>query len=167
MDNVNGGPGSSEWDVATAVLEALGQLTRVRYPRVGVGPAWPGLLEDIIQFMKLLLDDADVSAGRIAIARMNEKLLAFNSEFSIVNMGRKLFRTSKGLLGLGMRSVKEGDVVWAFENAQMAMVLRPSRTEASNGLMEFVGDAYLHGCMRGEMFQALDVNRKSREVSLI
>jgi hypothetical protein len=59
-----------------------------------------------------------------------------------------------------------GDVVWAIENSQIVIVLRPSQSEVGNGLMEFTGDAYLHGCMQGEMIQSLSVNRKSREVRI-
>jgi hypothetical protein len=36
-----------------------------------------------------------------------------------------------------------GAVVWAIENAQIVIVLRPSQSEVGNGLMEFTGDAIL------------------------
>lgn len=110
--------------------------------------------------------DADDSALGLIDLRMSEKSAVFNSAYSQPNSGRKLFRTSSGLLGLGMRSVAVGDVVWAIENAQMAIVLRPSQSGVGNGLMEFIGDAYLHGCMQGEMTQSLGVNSKSREVKV-
>ena len=161
---VNGGPGSPQWNfMEGAVLKAIQQLVSGR-----VTPLWAGLLAEIGRLgVPLGYDDWVNSGGRMAILRHEEKESAFNSEISATNAGRKLFRTSKGLLGLGARSVKEGDVVWAIENAQMAMVLRPSRPGAIDGLMEFMGDAYLHGCMRGEMFEALAVDRVVREVNIV
>jgi Heterokaryon incompatibility protein (HET) len=163
LDRVNGGPGSPRWNVMVAVLNAIVQLVTGR-----VTSLWTGLTGDIVRISKYLQDnDQDNLAGRMAILRLEEKKSAFNMEFSATHQGRKLFRTSKGLLGLGAKSVKEGDVVWAIENAQMVMILRPSRPGASDGLMEFMGDAYLHGCMRGEMSEALGVDRVIREVNII
>jgi hypothetical protein len=160
FDTVNGGRGSPRWNVMVAdVLQAIQQLVSGR-----VISLWAGLTDEIRRLWPHWNDDD--SAGRTAFLGHEEKLSAFDSEISTTDPGRKLFRTSKGLLGLGKKSVKEGDVVWAMENAQMAMVLRPSRPGAIDGLMEFMGDAYVHGCMRGEMFEVLAVDRVVREVNI-
>ena len=108
-----------------------------------MGPVWEQLPEEIAQ-LGISLCDADDSALRLINLRMSEKSAAFNSAYSQACSRRKLFRTSRGLLGLGMRSVKVGDVVWAIENAQMAIILRPSQSEVGNGPMEFTGDVYVN-----------------------
>jgi hypothetical protein len=158
FDGLNGGPGSPQCTtISAAVSEAIHQLISG-----SVSSLWAGLPAEL-RLLRTDLGDSDWidSAARTASSRH------FDSEFSATSPGRKLFRTSKGLLGLGAKSVREGDVVWAMENAQMTMILRPNQPGAIDGLMEFMGDAYLHGCMNGEMFDASGVDRVIREVNIV
>ena len=96
--------GSSQLAFAK-VLRTLTQLIRVTYP--SVGPVWEQLPEEIAQ-LGISLCDADDSALRLINLRMSEKSAAFNSAYSQACSRRKLFRTSRDLLGLGMRSVTVG-----------------------------------------------------------
>lgn len=57
----------------------------------------------------------------------------------------KLFRTSKGYLGLGPEILKPGDVVAVIFGAKVPFILRP---EGDHYLL--LGDCYVHGIMKGE-----------------
>jgi hypothetical protein len=62
--------------------------------------------------------------------------------------GRRLFQTTGGLLGMGSQSIEGGDQVWLIQDSRTPLIVRPKP-----GTQEFllVGEAYLHGFMRGEM----------------
>jgi hypothetical protein len=60
-------------------------------------------------------------------------------------MGRKLFSTGNGFLGLGPRVLKEGDVCCILFGAPVPFVLRRVGDQ-----YKLVGEAYVHGVMKGE-----------------
>ncbi|KAK3617500.1 hypothetical protein LTR22_026718 [Elasticomyces elasticus] len=68
---------------------------------------------------------------------------------------RPYFTTATGLLGLTPPSSHEDDQVWFFSGAKLPFVLRP---EADGIHYTLVGEAYVHGYMRGEI---LDVTAES------
>ena len=59
---------------------------------------------------------------------------------------RRLFVTEKGYIGLGAKSVQTGDKVFVFPGGLVPFVLRTS----IDGCYRFIGEAYVHGIMRGE-----------------
>ena len=59
---------------------------------------------------------------------------------------RRLFVTEKGYIGLGAISVQTGDKVFVFPGGLVPFVLRTS----IEGCYRLVGEAYVHGIMRGE-----------------
>lgn len=61
---------------------------------------------------------------------------------------RCLFRTQEKRLGLAPIGAKVGDQVWFLSGARVPFVLR----KVENERFELVGEAYVHGCMRGEAF---------------
>ena len=65
-------------------------------------------------------------------------------------LDRRLFRSVKGFLGLCPASSDVGDSVWILPNARVPFTLRP---RISTGHYELLGEAYLHGCMIGEIGQ--------------
>ena len=65
-----------------------------------------------------------------------------------VSGSRKLFKTRMGLLGLGPRSVEEGDEVWMLEVATTPYIMEKVSEERD---YRIVGEAYLHGFMHGEI----------------
>ncbi|KAM5347434.1 hypothetical protein ACJ41O_010439 [Fusarium nematophilum] len=71
---------------------------------------------------------AAVSAGDYGLARM------------------RLFRTAQGWVGKGPQSLHTTDEIWIMPGAEVAFVLRKSRT----GRHLYVGHAYVHGLMSGE-----------------
>ncbi|CZR57862.1 uncharacterized protein PAC_07751 [Phialocephala subalpina] len=60
---------------------------------------------------------------------------------------RRLFATDSARLGLGPRTMEEGDEVWIVESGAMPLILRPAGSE---GEYLLVGEAYVHGIMHGE-----------------
>jgi hypothetical protein len=69
-----------------------------------------------------------------------------------VHLGcRRLYRTSRGYLGLGPESTAVGDEAWLLQGAKMPFVLRKISNLSSYRL---VGETYLHGFMHGEMLGA-------------
>ncbi|KAK0702806.1 heterokaryon incompatibility protein-domain-containing protein [Lasiosphaeris hirsuta] len=66
-----------------------------------------------------------------------------------VSSGRAIFRTEKHYLGNGPRSVIPGDQVWVLAGAVVPIVLR----RRGNGRFTLVGEAFVHGIMKGEIFE--------------
>lgn len=75
------------------------------------------------------------------------------NEALAATMGRGLFATANGHLGLGLISTREGDEVWILEGCQVPCLLRPM----GEGRYKLVGEAYVHGIMHGEALEGLDV----------
>jgi hypothetical protein len=162
-EDLTGQPDSAKWRSFTGLLSALATLIKGALRNTQV--PWTTLLDEVLEFVALLTAAPSHDPRRAAaIASLNQGLTAFNMEHGMHIGERKLLRTSKGLLGLGPASTEPGDEVWAIENAQMVMVLRRTHSEDGVQRMSFVGDGYLHGCMRGELFEALGIDTSSREV---
>jgi hypothetical protein len=64
------------------------------------------------------------------------------------SVDRSLFRTSKGCLGLGPRSMRAGDEVFLVCGSHVLFVLQKNADKPTYSL---VGEAYLHGFMHGEI----------------
>ncbi|KAK4195297.1 heterokaryon incompatibility protein-domain-containing protein [Triangularia verruculosa] len=83
---------------------------------------------------------------------------------ALLNVGRRLYRTTRGYLGLGPATIRPGDQVWMIRGAIVPIVLR----EADEvGKFTVVGDSYLHGFMNGEMLDCSHVKDKVGRVTLI
>lgn len=66
--------------------------------------------------------------------------------FVYITGSRRLFTTKKGYVGLGAKSVQIGDKVFVFPGGLVPFVLRGP----IEGFYRLVGEAYVHGMMRGE-----------------
>ena len=73
---------------------------------------------------------------------------------------RRLFVTKDGYVGLGAKSVQVGDKVFVFPGAIVPFVLR----ESIEGYYRLIGEAYVHGIMRGEAPK--DPSRKLTRVNI-
>jgi hypothetical protein len=71
---------------------------------------------------------------------------------------RAFFGTYDGRLGLGPRIIRGGDQVWLAMGSQMPFVFRP----LGDGTFKIIGQAYLHGALRGET--AIDLIEDTFEV---
>ncbi|KAF5549336.1 heterokaryon incompatibility protein [Fusarium mexicanum] len=74
----------------------------------------------------------------------------------VLGEGRTLFRTQKGMLGLGHELIQPGDVVTLLLGCHSPIVLRPRH----EGGFTFVGDAYVDGIMQGEFFQTIPTEKE-------
>ncbi|OCT51464.1 hypothetical protein CLCR_08162 [Cladophialophora carrionii] len=74
---------------------------------------------------------------------------------------RRFFRTSRGYYGVGHREVEAGDACCVFRGANVPFVIRKVMADSNAGDSTaaisdhyvLVGEAYMHGIMRGELFQ--------------
>lgn len=78
-----------------------------------------------------------------------QRIIDFEARMEEVTAGRRLFITQNGLLGIGPKSidVKDKDEVWILRGASVPFILRP----IGNGKFRVIGEAYVHGIMRGEL----------------
>lgn len=65
---------------------------------------------------------------------------------------RRAFRTINGLLGLGPRIIKPGDVIAIIPSVKTPLILR-KETEASDAYYQLLDEAYVHGVMHGEALE--------------
>ncbi|KAF4995280.1 hypothetical protein FGRMN_5245 [Fusarium graminum] len=73
----------------------------------------------------------------------------WRQSLSCQNRNRTLFKTSKGMLGLGHVGVEVGDIVSLIWGVSSPIVLRQRRS----GGLYFCGDAYVDGIMQGEYLE--------------
>ncbi|KAI5927095.1 heterokaryon incompatibility protein-domain-containing protein [Camillea tinctor] len=87
--------------------------------------------------------------------------LSFMARYERTNFRRTVFRTDANYLGNGPRQLKVGDQVWILAGAKVPFILRP---QACGGY-QLVGEAYVHGVMRGEVLDRPGVG--SEEIELV
>jgi hypothetical protein len=61
---------------------------------------------------------------------------------------RRVFRTTRQLLGVGPTRLREGDQVWILAGAATPYALR--EVDAENKKYQLLGESYVHGTMHGE-----------------
>lgn len=83
-------------------------------------------------------------------------------EMNVTMSRRRLFRTNGGLLGLGPLDLQETDEIWVLAGAYAPIVLRP----LANGNWRYLGEAYVHGCMRGEALKDQNTNESLENLVL-
>ena len=59
----------------------------------------------------------------------------------------KLLFTGNGYAGIGSTAMGIGDEVWVIQGALLVFILHPN----SEFHMHFIGDAYVHSIMKGEL----------------
>lgn len=85
-----------------------------------------------------------------------EHVRPFDKAQLAANFSMGLFRTSKGILSLGLHSMRAGDEVWMLQNALVPFILRKEEHGENYTL---IGEAYLHGFIRGVMLTPEFVER--------
>lgn len=95
----------------------------------------PNFSEDLRKHLETYTGDADVFASDIAVAAAN----------------RTFFCTERGHLGLGPRIIREHDQCWIPQGSKAPCILRPIDGEK----YKIIGEAYIHGLMRGEVVEVL------------
>jgi hypothetical protein len=79
----------------------------------------------------------------------------FYKAFRDLAWNRRFFLTENGRIGCGPKLMQEGDVVSMAKGAQTACILRPVK---GTDRWLFVGEAYVHGLMHGEIFDQEEIN---------
>lgn len=138
-------------------------------------PRSPGVDEYVFQLVRKILRQKYVSAQELSqdqagfitssfassqpvASKSLDGQLAFFVKRGITTLvngmkGRTLFRTAKGMFGLGHGTIKPGDVVTLLRGAVSPIILRPrDEIECPEGF-GFMGDAYVDGIMDGEFLQ--------------
>jgi hypothetical protein len=81
------------------------------------------------------------------------------------------FITAKGYIGIGPRDMRENDTIYVFYGGRVPFVIRAEDTPVREGRStencryQLVGDAYVHGIMRGEGVMA--TNEQPRIIELV
>ncbi|KAF2833263.1 hypothetical protein CC86DRAFT_399895 [Ophiobolus disseminans] len=108
-------------------------------------------------------DAGDASSCPILSVAEHGRMAAFEKRMREVKTGRRMFCTKGNLLGMGPKSVREGDEVWVVMGAKVPFVLRPA-----SGLpprtYRLVGEAFVLGYMNGEV---LEEKRKLQGLGLV
>ncbi|KAK3360698.1 heterokaryon incompatibility protein-domain-containing protein [Lasiosphaeria hispida] len=102
-----------------------------------------------------ILSEADIYQNENT-TETEEMAAALLTRRKKVSSGRAIFRTDENYLGNGPRSVLPGDQVWVLAGAVVPIVLR----RRGNGRFTLVGEAFVHGIMRGEAFEKGSVMNK-------
>ena len=110
------------------------------------------LLPSLSEVESYVMSIEKLSAGNDVLndfTKTKAKAESFDNSIGLLS-DRRLFRSVKGFLGLCPASSDVGDSVWVLPNAKVPFILRP---RISTGHYELLGEAYLHGCMNGEIGQ--------------
>ncbi|KAI0187628.1 hypothetical protein F4808DRAFT_33689 [Astrocystis sublimbata] len=80
----------------------------------------------------------------------DSQFMKFLGPFWICLQNRKLFTTDTGRFGFSSMHMEKGDVLCVFNGATTAHVLR-SLNDGDTKVCRLLGEAYVHGCMNGEI----------------
>jgi len=120
-------------------------------------PSWPVLkaFEDqygasvVPAFAELLECELNIQSGANSdILATKDAYLSTDSRHLRCLMGRRLFRSRQGYIGLSPKSAIEGDEIWLLPGSDVPLILRPAEQHSAYVL---VGSAYVHGIMYGEL----------------
>ena len=79
--------------------------------------------------------------------QMSNFAAEFRMSMTVIPTGRSLFRTKRGLLGIGTKETARGDAVWILKNTHTPFLLRSTSTKDCHRL---VGDCFVLDHMHGE-----------------
>ncbi|KAK3328608.1 heterokaryon incompatibility protein-domain-containing protein [Cercophora scortea] len=95
------------------------------------------------------LDMQEPPGDAIGLAERLTFTTPFTTSALVASFNHCLFTTECGRLGLGPYAMTSGDEVAVLFGSPFCLILRP--VEGSDSSYQLVGDAYLHGAMRGEL----------------
>ncbi|KAI1174402.1 heterokaryon incompatibility protein-domain-containing protein [Nemania sp. FL0916] len=90
-------------------------------------------------------DLIDSSVSDLESGQAHRRMLLLNG-LKGTTIGRRMFTTEKGFVGLGPAATRVGDSICVLLGGQMMYALRPT----TGGHHEFVGECYVHGLTDGE-----------------
>ncbi|KAK3939377.1 hypothetical protein QBC46DRAFT_388075 [Diplogelasinospora grovesii] len=145
--------------ITVATSEDIAWLIRriMRRERVDIST----LTEDQVEFIRRGL--YDLSRAQPKLQTLRDQLAYVVHEWpeylGAMNRDRTLFKTMKGMFGLGHVAIRAGDVVTLLWGVRSPIILRPRECVG----FELVGDAYVDGIMHGEF---LDTKPTEREFDI-
>jgi hypothetical protein len=98
------------------------------------------------------------------VSRGDEKIIEFPSIFEYTMTGRCFVKLDTGHVGIVPKDTRLGDLAVIIRGARTPFILRPSETGRS---FQLVGDCYIRGLMKGEVFGMDDFLLRSQEILLI
>ncbi|KAE9368268.1 HET-domain-containing protein [Stipitochalara longipes BDJ] len=72
--------------------------------------------------------------------------------------GRRIFLMDNGFMGIVPAAAKVGDTIAAFRGGRVPFVIRPHKS--GDASWELIGDCYVHGIMRGEIFHGENIQER-------
>jgi hypothetical protein len=149
----------SEYSVSDRLSELAQTLaSRLQSGYLIQGKRLTKFLADFAAFRLHLIKQSSCQGGRLESGIAPEGLTAlqatgengnvddFLREVGCISLGRKFFSTRCGMLGLGPRILRGGDLCCVLFGAPVPFILRPHGSQ-----YRLVGEAYIHGAMFGEV----------------
>ena len=138
------------------------------------GPAEdsPSLQKSVYQTYKALFrtnwKSGEVSRAQKADETNEVRIYTVNQRRALHN--RRIFLTSKGSYGVGHNLLEVGDECLVIRGANVPFVFRkaqsPQRNDQGSRQYRLIGEAYIQGIMRGEVFDK-NSNRAELEIEII
>jgi len=129
-----------EYDAAKQQFHQWKRLHPARIPNL--------LSSNWLQWMNLPVGLYVSISGLIATFRHEYRhgpTVTFSKKLE-TTLDRRLFKTTKGYIGIGPRSLQKGDAVTLFKGGMVPLVIR-----SLGDKWELIGDCYIHGIMHGEV----------------
>lgn len=141
---------SYELQSSTPLMEASGEIMQFLF----ASPLFPrgeSIVPFYARFVELLQEDPELSLNEWDRDKwtneIQEPMLLFE-KMSSYSSQRSFMTTKRNFLGVAPVSALEGDQIWILRGSRIPFVLRT----LPNGNHKVIGEAYVHGFMRGELF---------------
>lgn len=128
-------------EVNTGVFEQLVKSLH-EHDTAGSTPSW----EQVDHLIESYLDILRIEKDEEWRTAMSQHPVS-SGDFELSTACTNVFYTSTNHLGIGHLSIQEGDHLWIAPSSQTPLILR----QLPNGNHHFVGEAYVHGIMHGEV----------------
>jgi Heterokaryon incompatibility protein (HET) len=119
----------------------------------------PGQVEEDYEAMFREIRSYSAS-GRRPVGQSSERKSPYLNSISSVCDGRSFFATEKGRIGVGPRAIRPGDHVCVFFSGYCPWILR---RELGASTYRILGDSYVEGLMKGEIYDLFDIEKDGYE----
>jgi hypothetical protein len=81
----------------------------------------------------------------------------FTTKWKFSTENRCIFRTERGFLGLGLKTIRAGDRIYILQGAPVPYIFRHRDTDPEN-VLDLERETYVHGIMYGEALETGNLN---------